>query len=1562
MSLPKSPYTRPNLPEVPGELDDDSLIQPNLFNRTNQHQLQRQLSNGHLSLSKNPLQGKILGNDIQARYDRQAMTNDPVAKVQLIKSSSGRDGPIPMNIPDEFDRNRGVHNQGNNQGGSQGNNQDAIQASQLTFNNDGVNRSLALASFPADQMQIMVDGMLRQEQKIGPKGAFSSDMNPFHGSNMNSRYNSESVLPDYSCDEDKESRRNFRRIKADQSRRSRSRSNHPGKPFPTFEPPVYIIDKEEIDDDEDRVSTRKQSFRSERNIFDPQRTFSATPLHPQERKSNTYSEMTVDNASVNRPSQHNQIVQITSLRQVATPSQFSRPLAIVSPPRSCIQQSHNGSPIRYVAGSQQDHNGSPIRYVAGSQQGSPTPTRTFVNQPTGQRISYQNSSEKLQYHTQVSPSQRYSYTSGGNIRILERVQPQLAPNQPEQKPSPIIEPLITYPSGNHSPMPVKQRESLLIPPPQSIEVNRLRESTMVTDELIKDRDNTTTRTSIPPLAIFNSALEIKSSLAYTTYHPPLHTPTENSVNPAREIKFSENKAGSVRNESSTYEQSQSRARFGSPPPSIPTYKPSGPVTEVQSERRVNTGPSFGENIRGRQDQLIQKDFIPQRIPNYTNFIQRQLSQEKLPNDHFHKPQTQASVLTIHSLPSIILPPQTSAINSTKYNELILENSRLRGEQAIHQNNLESALAQLKRLSNVETDFYLLLNHVTQAEAATHINARREKDETSASYISPVLLELLDVNSLLEKEKKKLDECIREREKVEGIIKGLKLRLRDQIGRYSSNTSELQQSRRSPIEHYGDQEEQYSNSERTLSNQQVNNLAHPTQQVDSELAQARDSSRVIDKNNYRASQSQMSYANRVREAAPLMYGSMMSDETSGAPSPDKLDYSVSQINDNKLSHTSENHLREKRGGLSQPRGNQKDFINLYSGENVRYNNDNEDLTPKLGVGAAKGQYHIDVRASSHQASSRNQAPLNAFESQDDTPRENLMMSKSVSNAGGAQSQKSKQYSDMQAGNLMMTSANPLAISRSFCSDNQINPINQQPAAYENGPFQITAQKLSIKEEASWAGAKMIVSRFGTIIPSKEKDDEVAKLREVVEKLARENMQLHDQIKNQKAASDSNSAKADRKLTPLSVNDPEISKEEEPKSCKIDQAIPIKLPKSGSFGDYSSSGGIPRKSAGFCEVNFDRSDDSKKKSNCSGESKLSPLYKNIDFFGDRPSLIQPKKSDFINIHEVNQQATPKPERVTHGPIGDGKNAVSIYSFLPSNEMLSMLNNGNPYEMGVNQIMNIFHTSTIPQILSQGQNTENQDPNNNIPKPATPVKDLLISEMNHDEPAKPDQEQEPADPRQKTMAKVAELYTMLKATRNHKKRPQSSKGEDVAHDDLDDDLPTRHAGGQEDDEINRPKSFTFKIESPEKTNIQCEVENLKNVIEELSVRVDAENQIDGTKAKIDDELRYLKARINEISNVDGSPARGDESSQSGNTSRLDDYLTVEDMKAKYLRLMQSKVDTSRRLKEEQDKSRKYREMIVAKLRAIDTMKDVYQRQIQRMVESECVDDDEDEEETYS
>lgn len=1509
MSLPKSPYTKPSLPEVPGELDDESVIQPNLFNK-NRHPYTHQKPSSTANI-------KIF-DDFNDRIDQRRPTD---ASFQQ------------MAMPGEIDAKANEGQTG------------TFMASQLTFNNEEYQRKESLPS-GTGQIQGMVDGVLGTGLRVCPKDALSTEMNPFVGSGINSQQSSFPHLPDYSCDEDRESRRHIRRVRANENRRSRSRSNHPGKPFPTFEPPVYLIDQEVIVDDE-RANSRNQSVRSHRDIIGRAAHTPVNHYTPVERRSNTHSEMTVETVPNAKPIYLSPTHQTSSLRQVVSPSLFSKPPTVVYSPR----HTHQGG------------QGSPK-----SIQGQTSPVKIVMAQGAGQSFSHHNSSDKLYPDAQLVSPPRYSYATGKNIRILEKDQPRSSLRLPETNGQRNIEPLFNSPSvaqKQASLSPIQsQSKGLLVPPPQSIEDNRLRESTMVTEDLIKDRDQTSARTTVHPPVIFNSALEMNSSLTYTTYQPLPQSRAGDNSNPARELRFDANNGGSVgyvvhsTNQSSRdIPNTQNRLRFASPQH---TYLGTNTRPEVlgvvQSERRLDMGTHHAN--------FMSPESTHPKIPNHFTYMQRKSSsRDGLPhldesnNTGMTKNREFYNVgLKIVALPCFSISPRSDGSSNMRLNELILENSRLRGELGVQNEKLKSATAQLTRLSNVETDFYLLLNHVTQAETASQFKNKRDAEVTNGALISPVLLELLDVNSLLEKEKKKLDECVREREMIEGIIKGLKMRLRDQVGRYSANGSEAQPSKRSQGEENIDTQRQEMTSERDLSKQMVNNPGYPTIQVDSEIGKGTKNSEKKYYGDFKASLSERGYQAMDRGAAPLVYGSMMSDEPSEQRSGTRYDYSTSQINGSKKrSRPSEpSHLGITKE-QSQEDGSPKNHINIYSADNNGY--EDQGVTPKLGGGSPSSQqFKFEVKENSNHNSSRGRQPaaLNMFESQDDTPRQEIV-SRSVSGKEGpSQNSNDKQGSENQ-GRGLVASINPLAMSRSVDSNNYL-PNWNNPETHNEGPFQITMEKTPSRqmEESSWSGGKKIVSRFGTIIPNKEKDDEMSKLKEAIERLARENQLLQLQVAAAgQNNTESNSVKADK---PRPISDierksiPEV--DESAVSNHQAQTITIKLPKSDSFGDYSSSGGgIYRKSAAFCEVNFDGTDESKKKSNCSGDSRLSPGYKNIDFFGDRPSLIQPKKADFINIHEEKEKS-PK-SRVTEllPEKKPGKNEVSIYSFQPSNEMLSMLNNGNPYDMNVDQMFSMFQGSALQNIpMADHQKIDNRA------KPETPVKDLLVSEMRHEEsPTTADPELEKQDSRQITMAKVADLYSKLKATKAGKKKLDPHKrGRANQVDEADDELPTRHAAGQEEELSARTPQNQGK-----QADLQIEVNDLKKIVEEMANRIQVEGETDRTKAKIEEELNYLKTRIVELTNIEKNSAQGEESFHSDNTP-LDDKLTMEDMKARYIKLMQAKASTSRQLKEEQSKSRKYREMVVAKLKAIDTMKDVYQRQIQRMVDSEDHDDDEDE--TYS
>lgn len=1459
MSHPKSPYTRLVLPEVPGEQDEVTVIQPNVFNRSHD-------SSEHISPSKklnkqnsNPLLRKIFEEDSEQQNNLPPSfpLNPPKSPPHLSSMKVQSHHLLPGQTPNEgLYLCEGLSGQINNF---------QVKASQLTFNNQGdrSNHDMSAADSQAEENK---PGMLKRDNTYSSLGSQSRPQQNYRVISLQedaSNQGSTRWLEDSNRSINQGQNRHLRKLRADESRRSRSRSKKAGNKFPTFEPPVYILDPSEMVQPSSTVV---------QIVPRPTETFqnNSGQILRIARGSNAMSDMTIE-------AHHNDFTAIKSIDGSPRGTTYSKP---------------------------------------------PVASQRYISQDKQIQV--------------ISPSHASAIYSPRKSNPSPSI-PSYQSSQ-DQAPTPFIRPII-------NPQPADRFDGGgLTVPQKTIDANNLRESKFVTEELIKEKEETTEQIVVPQLPLRLPALEDTSHVSYIRtsagYQKTIQA-TSPSTNDPRLVQIQRESLTGPRQTITV----DSVSRFTSPPRHYePRNLQQGSPGFVQSERRLHTNGLSNHldrivNIGKLQPPVQITSQSPSNIPG-TSLQSRPLS---------------TTSLSITILPNLLISPQSNAF-SIKINELILENSRLRNDLSAEKVKSLSTDQQLRRLAHLETDFYLLLNHVTKTEASMQASKtlNPQKDPRIANDNTPILMELLEVNSLLQKEKAKLEECIREREKVEGIIKGLKIKLREQVSRFSTTSNDKQRAshgvRKSSVEtprgadcysvECGTEERHMSTLPRTEMIKVVSEKMGNGNYVDHE---SQDMSRKM-------------------QANPLMmYGSMMSTSEIKNNSP-TLNYSTSQLNEKSPAPPADQlePIQNDAETFSPALHSLRPLFTITSAE---YQETSDivapapDKTPTLGASPYQGQKVILKNPGFTEIVKKDYGMMNGFESQEHSPRTatqgDLQINRSFSQSNEDRSLRSQRSTKLNQpqdnlGNQMAASLNPLAISKSIVSNNANTPRQQDE--FKDGPFHIVLEKNNSlgTEESSMAGARRIISRYGTIIPTKE--DEISKLKEIIENLSKENNRLETEL--QQAQSPENRTAAIKEPTSTTnqrkaANLPTINiadKDEKP-------MITIKLPKSGSFGDYSSSEHV-QTSAAFCEVHLtDKGDEDqvKRVKDCDSRAP-SPEYKNIDFFGDRPSVPR-GKTNFINIHEAQKQA-PAPEVGPHvSEENSENNFVSIYSFQPNNEMLSLLNHSNPSSITLNQIHSHLHThpnlhkkNTLGEIIEEETGTEQGQ------------KSLLISEMNA--PGE-DKKGEDTPSKSSKLANIVNLYSKLKKMKSNTKSQTKvrSHGEDQ-----EEELPTRHTGNKDEGEsraIDDVQEDKHQTSSNRSKKIPGVVADLSKAVEELAAKMKKGTETPKQQTQIDSELKKLKLKINLLTRGETSPSCDLEEEEksvaiSQQEPESEGGLTMEDLKAKYLKLLREKGDTNRRLKEEKEKSQRYREMVMAKLRAIETMKDVYQRQIERMVDSEIVEDD--------
>ena len=1538
MSQPRSPYTKLTLPPLPAENDEPSQLTPNKF-----HREQPALVSPNKALNRvgsNPLLQPLFDdpqhNGPQVNSPSPFMNQPGFAETHQnpLKSQSHRQMPISA-----VEYVNGL--QGYNEA-SVPQNTGLIKASQLTFNDSyahmprrseagsarmGSPRGSINRSDPYDESGVYRPVSYTQAPQTAQGGQTIEHQYTITSGNT-SNTSSFRVLP---LQSDASGIRNQRRMsRSNINRNSRSQSRDPSKKHPSFEPPVCILDGEALE--QNPVVVQKAGDLNSHHVifFDRKQSSGSLSINNSGGLSGIdtrqrRSETTVDSRALGMaPGTNNPSPQ--SSRPPVQTIQFVRP-PVAAPQNFSVAPPPAPSPRSYQADHQTSSPRSTTQVITNT---------TNIYPPRTIQITEKDNGPKL--HEAFS---RNPLIITGNVsRAIETY-------VVSQKPSTV----------KFEPQSPRQEQptikSYLLPPPQHLDPNRLRDSTIVTEEMMNEKktdgnlqknpihvvDNRNSHNSegsdrnqgsLQALQIFNSAIELQASLAFATMVKP-SSPNRDFLNETKNTIDRDSLKNRFSTEPSTtgttalYQgnttlNSDTKPRALSPPPRLfaDDFRKTSPQT-VQSERRVQIisqtqpFPVVQDAPRTPTFQPAHPLRILTNITPVTHTIQAPITSPPAtyqpstsipsrvvmnqPTPISYQPVQRPPSLEISILPSLTLPPRDSLLR-TKLNEVILENSRLRTDLNKEREKMGQVQNQVDRLSTIETDFYLLLNHVThyekQAEAAP---------QKVAAPISPVLLELLDLNGLVSKEKEKLEEYVREKEKVEGIIKGLKMKLKDQVSKYAVNSSGVTGENKSELESKKDTGRVFmqSGDVKTISKQvQSNHAANPTVFVNSGFSEPQ-------KNRQNSNETVQKSFSQAPEYQPhdynplMMYGSMLSEHDPEHPSRIKLDYSASKVED-------ANH------------SNAKPVINLYS-SNYQQDQSQIDFTPKIG---SKASPNFQDGAFGNQ---KPQGYLNAFESQIDSGNHDyqVVMSNNQSHLSSSQ----RNHSKGNTQNNLDASVNPLAISKSIISNQDNTP--RIPDEYHNGPFQITLEKSNRIDQSSIGGAKKIVSRFGTIVPSSQ-EIEIMKLKEMLEALAKENAKLQEQVESN---SKCNSKRDMEPTKDFGIKVQMASEHEKLEEPQVKQPMTIKLPKCESFGDYSSSGGGVQRSAEFCEVHGHDTNAAPKNTVTNlvppEENNLSPNYKNFDFFGNRPSVVRGTQFGFINIHDAENQKPKleKIESVIASPDNHSKfDFTSIYSFQPSAEMVSILNH-----------------ETI-----KGQDSK---PCESIAFPnAHQETGVHHSIIHHLQMAVKPVPQEEVSPPQAPVQGKPQLFQTIKAVeainrlKNAKKIRQLSGHQP---DEEEEELPIRHGGTQPV----TPPSNRIQEEEPQKEGStshdpKSDLTEVKRMIEDLSNKIHGG---DSSHRSVDKSLKDLKIRVTAAFKEDCFGDEDDDA-QSGFVSKgasLGDISSVEELKAKYIKMIRDKAEMGKRLKEEQEKSLKYREMVVAKLKAIETMKDVYQRQIERMVDYE-------------
>lgn len=1514
MSRPRSPYAKPNLPPVPGENDETSQLTPNKFAKE-----QVQFASPSKVLPRtgsNPLlQPLFEDSKVESQGTMVSSTQGFMPRLEggiysTLKTQSYKQ--MPSSSKDTSNGFKGGVE------GSAHQEQLVIKASQLTFNDANVNfrphhdvGHLNLASpRVSTNRSDLHEEIFGFYNGIRPQGAISSDMHQIGGSSQVSNASSLKMMS--SASEANNTIAGLRRrSKARGNCSSRSQSRDPSKKHPSFEPPINILD-EGIDQSVSTIQKAGDLNSHKAIFFDRKQSSGSLSINNSGGLSNIdiRGRKSITTADSKVTAINNNLPHITKPSPVVPNFQFTKP------------------PV-----SMTNHPGA-ITITSGS----PRSMR-----PETDLCSQRSLTQNVQIGTPVQMIKRaFSPHVISHAAVLAPVQFQHAQYAPMHKIEIQSRPQNFSPreEPNHAVrrMP-EEKGSLLMPPAKTVDPNKLRDSTIVTEDMMKEKvaqeqsgptgpvnikfssaaNEPKREEAVPALQIFHSAVELQANTAFTQLTKPSQ-PTADSnrdtiVKPTYDAEKNRlSNEFSTRTDTRTTQMPEStrHVRYLSPQSRLAGQEGTTTKHQVaQSERKVlivadrpiDPQPTFYQP----QDRTMSP--TPARIQmQYTAPMSMQhVSLSSLPDGRIFQESLQQVIqphqpvrLVVSNLQAICINPRDSLLRA-KLNEVILENSRLRTELGKEREKMVSVQTQLDRLSTIETDFYLLLNHVT------HYAKEHQESQKKTAPITPILMELLDLNALVAKEKAKLEECTREKEKLEGINKGLKMKLKDQFSKFS-NQSGISADNRS-----------YKSSQIDINaqeNQEIKTIAKdgPTFGIGS-TAFNMVTSQYYDDKKIAQSSEQNIQTNHLQEQPHqimgynpnMMYGSMFSDQDQPQPSAVNLEYSTS--------------IKQEAVG-----NNPKPVVNIYSSDYVRSNN--ADVTPKLGG-------KVPPLSSNLFSGQREEAPravggfLNAFESQSvSSSRKDCQVNFVESQSRGPSSQRHLQKGNLQVQTIMENSENPLAISKSV-SDHSNTIRNADD--YADGPFHITVENRV--NQSSIGGAKKIVSRFATIVPSLQ-DQEIQKLKEMVDNLAKENKKLQDLVElNSKCTTKRDTEAANQ----VGINIQHASGSDDYEAVKDRPQSTKKLPKCGSFGDYSSSGGVVQKSAEFCEINFSNP-------TAFGHmiaplmegSKLTPNYKNIDFFGDRPSIMRGTQFGFINITDKNDKDIPKSKResaMTPNLLDPQSkfDFTSIYSFQPCAEMVSLLNHNDPLQEARN---------------SGGQHCESITyPNIGIEQSIIHQLQVAAQNVAVEPPVHPEQPAIVQKPILSQTIKAVETISRLQKA----KRGQRSSGT-KPDDEEEEELPIRHDGTQ----LMTPNSNRITDEETLQGGTisrepKSEIAEVKRMIEDLSNRIQGG---DSTNRSCDKSPRDLKFKYpdasgkGEVTNYDL-----DDDAQSGQQGSRGqshcEFSPTDDLKAKYLKLMREKAEVNKKLKEEQEKSRKYREMVVAKLRAIETMKDVYQRQIERMVD---------------